>query len=53
MILQMLHDCVLFNDAIMLQQDEELISACRNGRLEDARSAFQRGADPNWKNEVL
>lgn len=29
-------------------QDEEFYDACRNGRLEDAR-AFQREADPNWK----
>ena len=36
----------------MLTQDEELYYACWSGRLEDARSAVRRGADPNWKDSV-
>ena len=35
----------------LMTQDRELNNACGiGGRLEDARSAIQRGADPNWKN---
>ena len=30
-------------------QNYVLSNACDNGRLEDARSAFQRGTDPNWR----
>ena len=34
----------------LLTQDEELYDACGyGGRLDVARSAIQRGADPNWK----
>ena len=36
----------------LLTQDRELYDACFFGRLEDARSAVRRGADPNWKDEV-
>ena len=39
----------MISDALILTQNYELSNACDNGRLEDARSAFQRGADPYWR----
>ena len=39
--------CVLYS-----AQDWELNYACGYGRLEDAQSAINKGADPNWKDEV-
>ena len=39
----------VISDALILTQNYELSNACDNGRLEDARSAFQRGADPYWR----
>ena len=34
----------------ILTQERELFDASYGGRLDEARSAIQRGADPNWKN---
>ena len=34
----------------LLTQDKELSGACHSGRLRDAHSSIQKGADPNWKN---
>ena len=36
----------------VLMQDRKLNDACFGGRLEDARSAVERGGDPNWKDLV-
>ena len=29
-----------------------LLSACHDGKLEEAQSALSKGADPNWKDQV-
>ena len=35
----------------LLTQDRKLYDACCNGRWEDARSAVERGGNPNLKND--
>ena len=39
--------------AVLLPQDEQLNSACCDGRLEDARAVYEMGANPNWQDPRL